>query len=184
MEVEPEGNGPRRSRIAAARIRAIPADLQRYRNDLRKRLREPAAEPLFCCQPERIVLNYLDRHGDGLRGHPALKDGTGRVRAVADRTNNVIEQWFARSKQRLRRRLGRTRLGRDMEHQPAQVALTANLHHPDYVRIVCGTLQQLPEAFAKLDREQVTGRSRLQRTNRNAELGRRNRAWADNDARL
>ena len=173
----PERSGPRRSRIAAARIRAISADLERYRNDLRQRLREPAAESLLSFQPERTVLDYLDRYGDGLRGHPVVEDGAGRVQAVAERTNNVIEQWFARSKQGLRRRLGRTHLGRDMEDQPAQVALTANLHHPDYVRIACGTLQQLPQAFAQLDRKQVTGRPRLQRTHRNSELRRRNRAW-------
>ena len=103
--------------------------------------------------------------------------------AVVDRTNNVIEHFFAIAKQGLRRRLGRAHLGRDMEDQPAQAALAANLRHPDYVRIVCGTLDQLPQAFAQLDRRHITGSARLQRNNRDAELRRRNRAWAD-DARL
>ena len=39
-----------------------------------------------------------------------------------------------------------------MQDQPAQVALTANLRDADYVRIVCGTLDELPRAFADLVR--------------------------------
>ena len=48
-------------------------------------------------------------------------DRQGRVVAVVERTNN-----------------------------PAQVTLTANLHDPDYVRIVCDTLHGLPRTFADL----------------------------------
>ena len=110
------------------------------------------------------------------------RDGGGRAVAVVDRTNNVIEHFFATVKQGLRRRLGRAHLGRDMEDQPAQAALAANLRHPDYVQILCGTLDHLPRAFAELDRQKLTGATRLQRNNRDAELRRRNRAWA-NDAR-
>ena len=107
-----------------------------------------------------------------------VRDATGRVVAVVDRTNNVIEQSFAVAKQGLRRRLGRAHLGRDLEDQPAQAFLAANLLHPDYVRILCGTLEQLPAAFAELDRQVLVGPSPLQRSNRDAELCRRNRAWA------
>ena len=125
------------------------------------------------------MLGYLDRYGDGLVGHPVARDPAGRAVAVVDRTNNVIEQSFAIAKQGLRRRLGRTHLGRDLEDQPAQVALAANLMHPDYLQVLCGTLDQLPRAFAELDRHEPIGPPSLQRTNRNAELRRRNRAWAN-----
>ena len=56
--------------------------------------------------------------------------------AIVERTNNVIEHFFGDEKQRLRRRLGRANLGRDLEDQPAQTALAANLRHPDYVRVL------------------------------------------------
>ena len=158
---------------AAARLRAIAADVQRYHEDLCQRVRAQAAG-LGSFQPERIVPNYLDRYGDGLSGHPVARDDAGRAVAVVDRTNNVLEQFFASAKQGLRRRLGR-----DLEDQPAQAALAANLRHPDYVRVLCGTLDQLPQAIAGLDRQDLIGPPRLQRTNRNAELRRRNRAWAD-----
>lgn len=178
----PALSAPRGPAANAARLPAIAADLQRYRDDLPQRLRALAAAGLGVLQPERIVLHYLERYADGLSGHPVARDEAGRALAVVDRTNNVIEQFFAIAKQGLRRRLGRAHLGRDMEDQPAQAALTANLRHPDYVRVLCGTLDQLPHAFAGLDRQQFSGSSRLQRNHRDAQLRRRNRAWAD-DAR-
>ena len=128
------------------------------------------------------MLNCLDRYGDGLCGHPVARDEAGRAVAVVDRTNHVIEQFLAIAKQGLRRRLGRAHLGRDPEDQPAQTALAANLRHPDYVQVLCGTLDQLPQAFAGLDSQPFSGPPRLQRKNRDAELRRRNRAWAK-DAR-
>ena len=163
---------------AAARLQAIATDLQRYHEDLRRQFgpRSSAARGGF--QPERIVLRYLDRYGDGLSGHPVARDEAGRALAVVDRTNNVLEQFFGTAKQGLRRRVGRAHLGRDLEDQPAQVALTANLRQPDYVRILCGTLDKLPQAFAQLDGQPCTGPSRLERKNRDADLRRRNRAWA------
>ena len=163
---------------AAERLQAVAADLQRYHQDLRQRVRTPAGGPSATFQPAAIILQYLDRYGDGLVGHPVVRDATGRVVAVVDRTNNVIEQSFAIAKQGLRRRLGRAHLGRDLEDQPAQAALAANLLHPDYVRILCGTLDQLPATFAELDRQVLVGPSPLQRSNRDAELCRRNRVWA------
>ena len=166
---------------AAARLPAIAADFQHYRQDLRQRVAARAADGRATFQPEAIVLGYLDRYGDGLVGHPVARDAAGRVVAVVDRTNNAIEHSFGGSKQGLRRRLGRTHLGRDLEDQPAQVALAENLQHPDYVQVVCGTLDQLPQAFAALDRQAPIGPPRLERTNRNAELRRRNRAWANDD---
>ena len=98
--------------------------------------------------------------------------------AVVDRTNDVFEQFFGKAKLGLRRRLGRTHLGRNMEDQPAQTCLTPNLRHPDCVQILCGTPDQLPQAFAQLDRQTSSRPPRLQRKNRNEQLRRRNRAWA------
>ena len=76
-------------------------------------------------------------------------------------TNKVIQHFFGAAKQGLRRRVGRAYLGRDLEDHPAQAALTANLRHPDYVHILCGTLDRLPQAFAQLDGQPCTGPPRL-----------------------
>ena len=178
----PARSAPRGPAANAARLEAISANLQRYQQDLRQQVRKRAAAGWESFRPEQIVLNYLDRYGDGLRGHPVARDEAGRAVAVVDRTNNVIEQFLAIAKQGLRRRLGRAHLGRDLEDQPAQTALAANLRHPDCVQVLCGTLDQLPQAFAGLDSQPFSGHPRSQRKNRDAELRRRNRAWAK-DAR-
>ena len=66
-------------------------------------------------------------------------------------------------------------LERDLEDQPL---LAANLLHLNYERTLCGTLDQLPAARAEPDTQVVAGPSPLQRSNRGAELCRRNRVWA------
>jgi hypothetical protein len=98
-----------------------------------------------------IVLTHLDRHGQFLWGHAiATNEETGRVRLV-DRTNNVLEGFFHGMKHGERRRSGRKILTQDFERLPAATALAINLTRPDYVAILCGSLEQLPKAFAKLD---------------------------------
>ena len=101
----------------------------------------------------------------------------GRVLAVVERTNNIAENFFATSKQKLRRRLGRAHLGREMEDQPAQAALTANLLCPDFVCIVCGTLDRLPRAFAALDCKAITATTPPQCNNKDAALRKSIQAW-------
>ena len=160
---------------AAARLQAIAAGLQSCHQELRRRFQPGSSAARGGFQPERIVLRYLDRYGDGLSGHPVARDEAGRAVAVVVRTNNVLEQFFGTAKQGLRRRVGRAHLGRDLEHQLAQAA---NLRHPDSVHILCGTLDRLPQAFAQLDGQPCAGPARLEHKKRNAELRRRNRAWA------
>ena len=123
-----------------------------------------------------MVLKYLDRYRDGLFGHPVARGPAGRILAVVERTNNLAEHFFAIAKQKLRR-LGRAHLGRDMEDRPAQAALAANLLCPEYVRIVRGTLDRRPQAFAELVRKGITATTPLQRNNKDAALRERIRAW-------
>ena len=128
-----------------------------------------------------VVHDYLERYRDGLLGHPVARDRAGKVIAVVERTNNVAEHFSPSSKQRLRRRSGRAHLDRDMEDQPAQTALATNLLDPGYVRIACGTLDQLPDAFAELDRAGIHATTPLQRNNKDAGLRKRIRVWAADD---
>ena len=111
-------------------------------------------------------------------GNPVVRDSVGRAEAFVERTNNPIEHLFARAKQGLRRPLGRAHLGRDLEDQPAQAALAANRPHPDYVQVVCGTLEDLPQSFAELDQHLVIDASPLQRNNPDTALWCHIRAWA------
>ena len=179
----PHGNryhpsAPRSPASVATRLQAIASATKAYRDGLRQRV---AAQPAPAAAvpeslPEVVVLGYLERYSDSLCGHPVALDSAGRVVHVVDRTNNVAEHFFATAKQKLRRRLGRAHLGRDMQDQPAQAALAANLLCPDHVRIVCGTLDRLPQAFTELDPQALAATTPLQRNNRDAKLRRRNRA--------
>ncbi|MFV1959905.1 MAG: hypothetical protein ACC662_10905, partial [Planctomycetota bacterium] len=101
-----------------------------------------------------LVLAHLHRHGDSLFGHvihlPARAGGG--VRTVA-RTNNVEETYFRDMKHQERRRSGRKILTQDFERLPPAAALVPNLLKPDYVALLCGSLENLPTAFAELDAE-------------------------------
>ncbi len=126
--------------------------LSRYGVDLRNRVSTVGKKNSQFC-PQAVIVDYIDRYGSQLVGHPAIRDDNGRVLAVVHRTNNIAERFFATTKQSLRRRVGRVHLGRDMELQPPQAALVRNLLLPDYVRVLCGSLENLPLALANVHLE-------------------------------
>jgi len=101
-----------------------------------------------------LILDHLDRHGSNLWGHviPIPEECGGGTRLV-DRTNNILESWFGSLKRGERRRSGRKVLTQDFERLPPSAALAVNLTCSDYVSILCGSLAELPAAFAKLDAE-------------------------------
>jgi hypothetical protein len=132
------------------RLQGIENDVKCYKDKLRRRV-EHELEP----SPSAIILDYLQRYADNLFGHPALMDDDGSILKIVQRTNNVLEHHFGLDKQLLRRRVGRAHLARDFAEQPPQVALVANLRHPDYVRTLCGSIEALPEAMAALDASEL-----------------------------
>ena len=139
--------------LEARRLREIEAALRDYRAELAERIASSQSAGSPSTSPSTVIVNYLDRYGERLFGHPTRRDEKGTIVAIVERTNNVPEHFFGHEKQHLRRRLGRANLGRDLEDQPAQAALAANLRHPDYVRVLCGSLDHLPTAFAELDEQ-------------------------------
>ena len=100
-----------------------------------------------------IILTHIDKHGENLWGHAIRlpESAGGGVRLVA-RTNLMAESFFKMLKHDERRRSGRKNLGQDLEHLRAEAALVRNLEHDDYMQIVCGSPDQLPAAFAELDK--------------------------------
>ena len=140
--------------LAAAELQDVRRAVERLGRDLRRRRPErgPAQDAREAID---IVLDHLDRHGGSLWGHAVRlpKKLGGGIRLV-DRTNNALESFFRRMKHGERRRSGRKVLTCDFERLPAGAALVANLARPDYVKILCGSLDRLPEAFAELDAAQ------------------------------
>lgn len=161
----------------AKSLQEIEKQVECYLNDLRKfvgdeNLTKPAT-------PHGIILKYFTKYEGQLFGHPVIIDDDGEIIAVVQRTNNVDEHFFGNEKQHLRRRVGRAHLGRDLEDQPAQAAIAANLRHPDYVRILCGSLDHLHNAFADLDEQALRDATPLVRSNRDSELQKRVRTLLD-----
>ena len=78
----------------AETLQALAADLKRYHQALRQRVQDlpDNSQP---DPPEALLLDYLDRYGEQLCGHPAVRAPSGPVVAVVARTNNVLEQFFA-----------------------------------------------------------------------------------------
>lgn len=156
------------------RLKVVERDLEDYVAELRHR-REANPHHDDKRVTEGIILGYLERERDHLFGHPVVRDEDGTALAVVPRTNNPPEYFFGVSKRLLRRRVGRANLGRDMQQQPPQAALALNLRFPDYVRVLCGSLGNLPTAFAKLDMDAVRNVT-LQRDHRDSKLDRLIRA--------
>jgi len=135
----------------AAQLRNIKETLDTLTVDLRARRPErgPAQDQR---QAIDLVLQHLEDHGESLWGHViVLADRHDNETRVVDRTNNILEGFWHRIKHAERRRSGRKVLTYDFEGLPAAAALTCNLAHSDYVQLLCGSLENLPQAFAELD---------------------------------
>jgi hypothetical protein len=102
-----------------------------------------------------LILKHIEVHGHNLWGHAIQlpECAGGGVRLVA-RTNMLAENFFGALKHEERRRSGRKNLGQDLENLPAEAALVPNLKHDDYVVLLCGSLDRLPQAFAEIDRNE------------------------------
>jgi hypothetical protein len=154
----------------ALRLRAMPAPPSSPDAETPQALRDIAAalddlaRSLRARRPQRgpaqdsrqaidLILAHLERHGASLSGHEiTLPPSAGGATRLVARTNNLLEGFFHTLKHGERRRSGRKILTQDLERLPAAAPLAANLTRPDYVAIVCGTLEELPRAFAQLDR--------------------------------
>ena len=149
------------------RLAAIPQkdETEQDLNRMRERLDELVAS-LKKRRPERgpaqdireaidVILTHIDVHGANLWGHAIrLPESMGGGVRLVVRTNFPAENFFGEFKHDERRRSGRKNLTQDLEHLPAEATLVYNLEHADYVTLMCGSLDRLPEAFARLDHDQ------------------------------
>jgi len=135
----------------ATLLRDVRASLKALETSLRKHRPErgPAQNTREAID---LLLDHLDRHRRSLFGHViALPESAGGGVRLVDRTNTILEGLFHAIKHGERRRSGRKILTQDLEQLPPAAPLAVNLTRPDYVAIVCGSLNTLPRAFAALD---------------------------------
>lgn len=155
-----------RNEAAAAPDLPVPAEQAREElRDVRKAV-EALVSDLRARRPQRgpaqdrreaidIILKHVDDHGPTLWGHViTLPDHAGGGLRVVDRTNCRLESFNGDIKRGERRRSGRKKLTQDLENLPAGAPLAFNLKDPDYVELLCGSLQCLPAAFAALDADE------------------------------
>lgn len=96
-----------------------------------------------------IVLDYLQKYYRKLVGHVIVLNDRPQP-FVVQRTNNLSEHRFGRTKQRLRRKLGTKNLARYVQAMRPEEFLVDNLQDPDYLQIVCGgSLENLASSFAQ-----------------------------------
>jgi hypothetical protein len=135
----------------AGKLNDIRSSVENLATSLRKRRPErgPAKDLRTAID---MILSHLDRHGLYLWGHviPIPNECGGGIRLV-DRTNNIQESWFSSLKHGERRRSGRKILTQDFERLQPSAALALNLNCLNYVEILCGSIGNLPTAFARLD---------------------------------
>ena len=150
-EGEPSGPESNDAGQALQTLRDVHQAIDDLTDSLRQRRPErgPAKDAR---QAIDLVLAHLKRHGGFLWGHDIpIPDHLGGGIRLVDRTNNILEGFFHTMKHGERRRSGRKDLAQDFERLPPAAALAANLTRSDYVSLVCGSLDQLPRAFARLD---------------------------------
>lgn len=148
---KPDGTRTPLSVDCPRELQDIQAAVERFIASLRERRpqRGPAQDTREAIDE---ILAHLDRHGSSLWGHAIpLPDEAGGGFRLVSRTNNNLEGQHRAVKQGERRRSGRRVLADDFEHLPPQAILARNLLCPDYVEIICGNLDDLPQAFAELD---------------------------------
>ena len=151
LRLDPKPGGassPQSATVDAKQLDQIRLAVRKFAAKLRRQRPErgPAQDVRAAID---LVLAHLDRHDRTLWGHQ-VRLPNGRTRMV-DRTNNVLEGVFHVLKHGERRRSGRKLLTQDLEHMPPGAMLAINLTHPDYVQILCGSIENLPAAFANLD---------------------------------
>ncbi|MFH1184739.1 MAG: hypothetical protein V1755_06825 [Chloroflexota bacterium] len=159
LRLVPKSGG--RNAVAPLPARPVPEAIAEL-NDIQTAVKDLVAS-LKQRRPERgpaqdlreaidTILAHLQTHGESLWGHVvSLSTPDGKIIRIVDRTNNILEGAFGDIKQGERRRSGRKILTQDFENLPAAAALTRNLNCPDYVTILCGSLDRLDKAFAQLD---------------------------------
>jgi hypothetical protein len=132
-------------------IRDVKKAVESFEASLRKR-RPQRGPALDMRKAIDLILGHLDRHGPSLWGHAiSLPPEAGGGTRLVERTNVVLESFFHQVKHGERRRSGRKVLSQDFEAMPAAAVLARNLVHADYLAALCGTLNELPRAFAQLD---------------------------------
>ncbi len=119
-------------------------------NEFRQKLqtRKTDNDPVTVKSSE-IIIEYLDKYSDKLIGHLITLPGRNHV-ILLDRTNNIAEHRFSKTKTGWRRKLGTKKLTRHLQAARHEEFLVANLDRQDYVNAVYGgSIDNMAHYFSK-----------------------------------
>ena len=136
---------------SAEEVKETEQALTKLREELRRELNSDSPTPRR--KSIEIVVKHLDKYWDGLFGHCLPLDDQKQRHLMVQRTNNMCERFFRRIKRFGRRVTGKKKLNREVDALPGHAPLVFNLKTPKYVESLCGSLDQLPAAFAELARK-------------------------------
>ncbi|MFC1766764.1 hypothetical protein ACFL6U_32405 [Planctomycetota bacterium] len=128
--------------------RQAEADIRCYRQDLCRERKKQI--PTQKSKGIELILQHLDKYWDGLFGHCLELGEPDHRYLMVQRTNNMSERFFRSVKRFLRRITGKKKLNREVNALTGQAFLIFNLKVPDYVKLICDSLENLPQAFAEL----------------------------------
>ncbi len=144
--------GVQEPQSVAKELNDIKKALLKYKTSLHRRYPRKAPDKESQRQAIDTILKYLDEHDKYLWGHVIqMPEIAGGGIKIVCRTNNCLENFNGRLKQEERKRSGRKVLTKDFEDLPEGAPLVKNLKNTDYVKILCGSFENLPAAIAKLD---------------------------------
>jgi hypothetical protein len=92
-----------------------------------------------------IVLSHVERYEGKL-----FYGGAAKLNEEEDRTTNELERSWRKVKRRCRRHHGNAELKKAMAVLPAEALLLENLEVPEYVAVVLGSLEELPQRLAEI----------------------------------
>lgn len=147
----PRGMNRDASYSSPEEVREAEEAVTRLRRELRRELKRRLSPHVR--NAIKIVLRHLEKYWDGLFGHCLPVADSDKRYLVVQRTNNIPERFFRLPKRFERRVTGKKRVHREVDALSSQALLVFNLKTPRYVELVCGSLEQLPQAFAELARK-------------------------------
>jgi hypothetical protein len=150
--------GVKESQNVVKELKDIKTALRKYKVLLQRRYKQKRATK-DNQEAINIILKHLKEHEKYLWGHiMQIPKSVGGGVKIIDRTNNGLENFNGGIKRDERKRSGRKVLSKDFEDLPEGVPLIKNLKKSDYVEILCGSLENLPEAIAKINHEELVNK--------------------------
>ena len=130
-------------------VKDIEQNLKKFRQDLQVNVKINSKETdKDIKSASKKVIDYLDKYMDELVGHLLTIPGKNKV-ILLNRTNNLSEQHFSKTKKGWRRKLGIKKMTRHIQAARHEELLLANLDQADYIKIVYdGSLGNMPSLFA------------------------------------